>query len=708
MQQQQDEQLDVHRKDLDARNAELDRCGEALAELKVREEAARARMQQLEQRQAELDAQARRLDQREAQLQQRETELSGSWEALNAQRAQVDQITEQDSQRQEELDRRLAELDALQAELQSGRETLVELQEQWERDRDAAQDALNQEIQEGEQRHLAWEQQRDQTSATLEQRERELAARSDQIATAQRALEKSEQELQQRETAWHQETSSDRHYLESQRSELYDAWLEQGTARCIVEEQRAELYTAWETWIEANRELELARRELQNVSRETAMHIEAPREGVPLENAPSENALLEETRQDDAPREPLQAELDASESTLTDRESYDPFAPRENDVAEEVDPEEEDIGEQPPIETRNAPLSTAELFKNYDFGASEEDVPESPPAQANNPLGAGFPERRGDDDTEQDHDLSVQRYMAQLLQRSGGAPEERRRTPAVQVKADKRPVPKTSEQPRPQSQSSEGEVVPPVIVRHKSAPMTSDLPAMRELANLSARAELDRYAFQRRVTEMQGKGIVAIAAVGVSALTYWFSGDSTALLGAASICLIIAIGWSVRFALLWNSVRRNRALYPEAGKPRKSAAPDSTVAAQPLILPELADLPPSTAANPTPVGPASDVGFEHALGHEAGAATEFGSVSEAGTAPEADGVSEVETVPQGLDVPEGVAESGYINLPEGDTTSDALNVPEGFHQVVSFDAARLEAMHEEALSEETESETGGQ
>ena len=156
--------------------------------------------------------------------------------------------------------------------------------------------------------------------------------------------------------------------------------------------------------------------------------------------------------------------------------------------------------------------------------------------------------------------------MNRLLQRVRGDAPAPVAKPAAQAPARTmyRPAPAPSVQQKPAAEVVAAAAVP----RKTAAPeRSSDLLAMRELANLSAQTALDSYAHRRWASAAIGKVIVSVFAL-VACLTLMAAlpGWSTLKIISGGAALVIAIFWGLQAGILAQQVRVAR---------RRNARPDT-------------------------------------------------------------------------------------------------------------------------------------
>lgn len=220
----------------------------------------------------------------------------------------------------------------------------------------------------------------------------------------------------------------------------------------------------------------------------------------------------------------------------------------------------------PPVSAASILESMGVLPEDYDVEASPTSVATAVPR----PVERAVPEE----------DLSIQQYMEQLLQRLGGTSPQVQASsisasvaePAISPHSDVRTSKHQLEQlPTDKAVShnveaspvnapqrtarmleshdddvvSLGETISAIKSRVMSTEITSDLAAMRELANISARTAIDHHVRQRWGYAALGKVAVSVAAlvtaVGLSYVSKSWLSVST---WGAAIALVIAAFWA--------------------------------------------------------------------------------------------------------------------------------------------------------------------
>jgi hypothetical protein len=173
---------------------------------------------------------------------------------------------------------------------------------------------------------------------------------------------------------------------------------------------------------------------------------------------------------------------------------------------------------------------------------------------------------------------SIEDYMAKLMGRVRGD------SPQIAPKPYQRPtVPKPEPVYEPET-----EVTSPEEAKVASAPaapfempqrqvpteLTSNLAAMRELANFSARDAIDTSVRNRWWQAAVGKFSVAAVALATAAiLVIWTKNAHSIQFIGAGIAMLIAIFWSLQGTIMLRNVRKaNQLLAAKAKEPEEEAA----------------------------------------------------------------------------------------------------------------------------------------
>jgi len=278
-----------------------------------------------------------------------------------------------------------------------------------------------------------------------------------------------------------------------------------------------------------------------------------------------------------------QAEFDARCAELDDRQGM--LDARESEIdakcrrweaaraAADAEPEqpsgeadqEEDVQFEKPSE--GSPESSEDVLRRLGIAPSfdreegedeEEQQGRSPHAAETVQLAPETPDSPRPADEEEDE--SINDYMARLLDRvrtgTDGSGEPKAcvpSVPAAPVSAPSAPPASEATDSPPQAPAAKtgekGKLSPRAVVPEKSV----NLSAMRDLANLSARAAIDHHARRRLLGQAANKLLVAIVALATGAILFWIWWAKThdhVTLYAAVAGLVVALVWLGQSLLL--------------------------------------------------------------------------------------------------------------------------------------------------------------
>ncbi|MFH1924242.1 MAG: hypothetical protein ABIP48_30685, partial [Planctomycetota bacterium] len=272
-----------------------------------------------------------------------------------------------------------------------------------------------------------------------------------------------------------------------------------------------------------------------------------------------------------------QAALDARQADLDARESAIDEARRQMEI--EGRPVDGDTWSEPASETERpereedvrldeaspgAPESSEEVLARMGMAPSfsDDEADEPPPCPPGSPRSGHAVPLNPPVKSEGDQDESIDDYMARLLHRvreTSGQPNQPTPPRSPQETAvDKVPP---SAPVAEQDNLPQGTPPPAATPRETTAPApraaapekSVDIAAMRELANFSARAALNRHARRGLLGSVVGRLVVAL--VGLAAGTiltwiWWAYPTNTTVLCAAAMSFVVVLLWGVDYVLL--------------------------------------------------------------------------------------------------------------------------------------------------------------
>ncbi|MEX2141535.1 MAG: FHA domain-containing protein [Pirellulales bacterium] len=448
--------------------------------------------------------------------------------------------------RRDEADRRAAALEKQRLEHELARRRLDEGQQDLTRRQAALQQSENDLVsrkQQIEEQRLALDSERQafvQERAQLDSDHQRLAGEQAALTGGRQELETlrkqdrtNEDELSGRlaEQARHLTEATERLNRSTQELEQQQALLE--AARQELDDERAQWDAERQTLLH-DHEQQLAELRLELDRRRTA----------PPETAPDGDRAVES-------EEEVFARL-RSMSLLKTEVAEDP-------AGETLDGPESDTGHSAQVEERQPGVRTEHSRPN-----EWSDTPVEFRKGALPP----------DSEQKDQDDESIDDYMAQLLKRVRGVGSAHQ-APASQ--APEPPVRATQNGPASSSISASSEQIPTVqevpakLARRAPAPeLSSDLAAMRELANFSARAAIDHHAYRNWGRAAFGKLTIALLAAGTGAGAVCFAPAPDSMLMYAGLSsFVVALFWLLQAGILMNHVvkasRRNDQLSDASG-----------------------------------------------------------------------------------------------------------------------------------------------
>jgi hypothetical protein len=538
------------------------------AELQQRQEELQSQADELEQSRQEftqlqqelataeelLTRQQEDLHAKASELDERAQKLEAEAQSLSEARAAADEnvLVEQAqfAQQAAELEQAQAALAQQRAELEDSRETLAKQDDSGVQSQHAIQERQTE---------------LDQQAARLDQRASQLAERESELQQAQEELDRERADW----TNAHQEAQSqlysERDALEQQRVEL-DRQLgeaaEAAEAHAALNEQRREVEHQEKAWREERDRLQV---ELVNASEQLEALLSERSDW-----AAAQTQLKEEQQQAASRIDELQDELTQQQAECEALRSA-----REPSSESRVDSPNSDtpLDESPSFEqpTSEAPADSSDLLARLREEALQNDEiwPHDDNASraksdtldvAIRDSGAASPVSV---DVASEDEESIEDYMTKLMQRVSGHHESRANATAKSAKAEPAKPAPVAPQPSPAvappSRPEPSEPFQMAAPRKTPVELTSNLAAMRELANSSARSAIDTSVQQRWSQAALGKISVAILALVSSALLlYWTPGWADITFLGASLAMVISVFWTLQSVILYGNVRTAR------------------------------------------------------------------------------------------------------------------------------------------------------
>ncbi|HEX7375990.1 MAG TPA: hypothetical protein VF278_02705 [Pirellulales bacterium] len=206
-----------------------------------------------------------------------------------------------------------------------------------------------------------------------------------------------------------------------------------------------------------------------------------------------------------------------------------------------------------------APATTADLLSRFGLSPGYDDS-EPPAAGSATEPSEGARQTNGDATPHRDEDDSIDSYMAQLMARLGRAPyspprvDEPQATTVAPTRPDPEPVAPVDAPAEPKLRD------PSEMGRRAPAPeRAADLSAMREIANLNARAAIDTHARGNLVKTWLSKAAVMVLGLGAAGAEAWFAveGNDTASYFIVP-CFMVALFWGWQYLAMSKRLNQSR------------------------------------------------------------------------------------------------------------------------------------------------------
>ncbi|HUT87859.1 MAG TPA: FHA domain-containing protein [Thermoguttaceae bacterium] len=565
----------------------------------------------LQQKQEAVDEQQRTLREQQALAEQAEAhheeqEALGDRRTLREQQRALDEQRQALDREQQALHERSEQLDRAQADLKSQRNVFDEERRRWDTDRAALQVDSGRQVEEVEARLAELQAQREalQQDRTRWENERaeakeQLDKRAEQADAQRRALDAQRQEIQHARDRRTAEQDEARNKLEAESAELEQRRAELDAREAKSGQRRAELDARQADLDSRQTDLDTRQAEFDNRRAELddrRAELDSRHADLDSRHADSESRHAElEARQAEmdarqAELDERHGELDARRAELDDRRAA--LDARESEIDEEcrrweaaraaadIGPgqpsgeadQEEDLPFEEP--SQGSPESSDEVLRRMGIARSfHDEVEEDEKEEGQSPDASETIQRAPETPASprlsvEKEDESIDDYMARLLDRvraGTGRPGEPRASvpsvPAAPASAPSAlPAPEATDSP-PQAPApktrEKGEFLPRAVASVKSV----NLSAMRDLANLSARAAINRHARSRLLGRAANKLLVTIVALATGTILLWIWWAKThdqVTLYAAVASLVVALVWLGQYVLLGGYALLNR------------------------------------------------------------------------------------------------------------------------------------------------------
>jgi len=428
-------------------------------------------------------------------------------------------------------------------------------------------------------------------------RERQCEALRHELAEVQSRLKTQESEIEAREKeldarameleARLAEAGQHQQEAECRSSELETLRQELTEAQSRLKAQEAEI---------AERESDLETRAAEIVTRQKnfdaqCVQLEAMQKALDTSQSESDVREAERQRRDEASKlwarelDCRQAELEAASRQLeSDRKAFQEEYARWQqertaacDLSQEPEPDP-DAREGSPAEepSSGSSIQSIEILRRLGFSVpgDDESPDESPDLRRSPPgdtgldsvrssnlhAGAALADAQPEAPSESPHheEESIDQYMARLLERmrNPASSSQGPAAPPQTQEAGRVEVPNAETPPEGDSLPAE-EPLRALTPRAVAPERTIDLSAMRELANFSASAAIERHTRGRLVRASGGKFLVAVVGAVCGGLLLWravsLNGSPLTLFSAAA-SFIIALYWSLQYLILTGKI----------------------------------------------------------------------------------------------------------------------------------------------------------
>ncbi|MCC9605164.1 FHA domain-containing protein [Blastopirellula sp. JC732] len=241
-------------------------------------------------------------------------------------------------------------------------------------------------------------------------------------------------------------------------------------------------------------------------------------------------------------------ELESMSQQLSEPQAS--YAPSHSENQYEEEPEEEAEPEEPVApQPQASQTSVADVLAKFGFNPHADDDEEEEYEPSPPPAPVSYHEEPTPASAADEDEVSIEEYMSSLMNRVRGRDGSQS---ATQAKPESPKAPEPPKKVVDQTPFNPGEFVP----SRKAPEQTSDLRALRDLANQSARSAIDVHTLKRWNNVYVTKLIVAIVAfvTAICLLVETRSFVSLQFLGA-SMGIIIAIFWSLQAVIVYNQLR---------------------------------------------------------------------------------------------------------------------------------------------------------
>jgi pSer/pThr/pTyr-binding forkhead associated (FHA) protein/predicted nucleic acid-binding Zn-ribbon protein len=470
--------------------------------------------------------------------------------------------------RRQELDRRAAAIEKQQSEQEAARRRVEETQKALAKRQETLQQAENdlserkRQAQEQELALIAVRKALEKNHAKLDMDRQALTAEQTKLCDERESLAELREKGQFCEDEWSGRLAEQARQLSESSERLKVATKDMAGQQELVEAMRQEFDEERQQWENERARLRFEyERQLRSLGRGARRGELQAGQSSDEEPAAPQVSLSFET---DSASEIALAEVEATEVARAELDESTGPTTREvvaDDADSIADPTSDD-----------EVVASDEGQPQEELSIPPSDLPDEPPAESH----SNKPHEADEE--------SIDDYMTRLLKRVQNIGQRPRAASgnASQAHAAQSAAPPQQSGQNTQPPAEEGSAVQEVLAklsRRAAAPeLSSDIAAMRELANLSARAAIDKYAYRNWGRAAFGKFTIAVlaAAAGVGAVHFASAPDSM-LMYAGLLSFVIALFWLLQAGILVKNVYQASRRQARMAKALCDSEPESPV-----------------------------------------------------------------------------------------------------------------------------------
>jgi hypothetical protein len=548
---------------------ELDRSGiaESRRQFEQQRDAAAGERAVIEQERARLRQEQSAVESQHRLLQQELRAFEEHKHALTAERldwqSEASKAEAELAGRRQELDCRAAAIEKQQSDQEAARRRVEESQKALAKRQETLQQAENdllerkRQAQEQEQALIAVRKALEKNQVKLNADRKALEDEQAQLADEKQSVAELREQGQFNEDEWSRRLAEQARQLTEATERLKVATKDLANQQALVEDMRQEFDDERQQWETERAKLRFEPENNLASYRSGASQVEVRSgQSCDLDPAAPQDSLSFETDSESevvtaAPDEPERNSTKTEPSAVVSAEPDEPIGSDANDVgAQRVD------GVAPQAQSNE---EVAAGYRNQ----PQEELAFAPDEPAIEPRAEARLAK-----THEAEEESIDDYMTRLLKRVQNIGQRQRpaaanASPPTAAQASASPKDAGDGATAPPSEGSAVQEVLAKLSRRAAAPeLSSDIAAMRELANLSARAAIDKYAYRNWGRAAIGKFTIALlaAAAGVGAVHFAAAPDSM-LMYAGLLSFVISLFWLLQAGILVKNVfeasRRN-------------------------------------------------------------------------------------------------------------------------------------------------------